>query len=303
MRIRKKFLRLLICFLITGLGVNAQELNCNVTVYASPKAQYTNTQLLKSMETSIKEFMNTRKWTNDRFENYEKIQCNIQVTIDRAEGNDFIGTMQVSAIRPVYGSNYTTTTFNFNDKNVGFSYIEFQNMDYQEGNYSSELTSLLAYYANIIIGYDYDSYSELGGTPFFQKAENIVNVSQSSPNKEGWSAIAKDIGNRYYLASQLTDDRYQTLRKAIYNYHRAGLDYMFQDNEKGLNSVMNTLTIIKEFNSSYPNSIVYKTFFVSKWQELINLYALAPNDMKQKARNMLTSMDIVNAQRYEDGLK
>jgi hypothetical protein len=293
-----------IALLLAGTArLSAQELNCTVTVLLSPKAQYTNTQLLKSMETSIRDFLNTRKWTADKFEANERIQCNVQITIENVSGNDFSGLMQISATRPVYGSNYTTATFNFNDKNIAFTYAEFQTMDYQENNFTTELTSMLAYYANVILGYDYDSFSPMGGTPFFQKAQNIVNAAQSSPNSTAWSAMSKDIRNRYFLISQLMDDRYQAFRKAFYSYHRQGLDYMFQDNAKGLDNIMSSLTALQDFNKSYPNTVIVSTFFFDKSYELINIFSQAPQELKQKAKEMLVMLDVADAQRYEDGLK
>lgn len=281
--------------------LKAQELYTNVSVIA-PSVQLANPQILKSLETSVRDFLNNRRWTQDNFQPSEKIQCNILINLDAVNGNDFSGSIQVSYSRPVYGSNYTSPGLNFKDDNFAFSYIEFQNMDYQDGLYSTELTAVLAFYANIILGYDYDSFSELGGTPYFQKAMNIVNSAQSSSSK-GWSAMDKSPRTRYALANQMMDDRYIPFRKAEYQYYREGLDKMFQDNEKGLNNVLASLKSIQEVQKALPGNLPVKIFFELKWRELINLFSQAPSSKKSQALDMLTRMDVTNSSRYQEALR
>ena len=292
---------LAVLFLFMTGPVNGQELNCEVTVL-TPKIQQTNKQIFKSLETSIRDFMSNRQWTTDKFASGERIDCNITLTIESVNGSEMSGTMQILASRPVYGTNYNSVILNVLDKKIAFGYIEFQPLEYQDGSYVNELTSILAYYAYIILGYDYDSFSELGGTPWFQVAQTIVNAAQSS-SALGWKAFEKQEDNRYKLIQEVLEPRYRDLRKAWYTYHRLGLDNMYENNELGLTTILDAITKMSEVNKSFPNTYFLKLFFDAKKQELIDLFAQAPTSQKVKAREMIVRMDVPNSPLYNDKLK
>ena len=287
-------------FLFIGKSMG-QELNCQVSVSA-PTIQLTNRDVFKNMETQIREFMNGRKWTNDVFAPAERIDCTIGIIISNYSGTNFSGTMQIVSSRPVYGTNYPTTVFNCLDKYFSVNYVQFQPFEYQENTYITEMTSILAYYAYIILGYDYDSFSKFGGTQFFQKAQSIVNSAQSS-NVTGWSPQDKDDHNRYFLINELTDERFKPFREGLYNYHRMGLDNMAEDNGKGLDKILASLQAMNELHQSFTSSYVLNLYFMAKSSELIDLFAQAPSDKKSTARDLLTHLDPLNTDKYNEKLQ
>jgi len=295
---------IIFCLALSGPGLlSAQEFNCQVGVSA-PTVQMTDKTIFKNMEQQIREFMNTRHWTNDIFASNERIDCSISIIISSGSAGspNFSGTMQIVSSRPVYGTNYTTTLFNCLDRNFNISYIQFQPFEYSENTYTSEITAILAYYAYIMLGYDYDSFSKYGGTLYFQKAQNIVNGAQSS-NVMGWGSLEKDDHNRYFLANELTDDRFKPFREAIYTYHRMGLDMMAQDNSKGLGNILNSLQEMSDLKQNFTNSYALKLFFLGKTNELIDLFASASSDKKTTARDLLKSLDPLNSEKYNDKLQ
>jgi hypothetical protein len=293
-------LLLTLLFFTNANVASAQEFNCNATVN-SPTIQMSNKQIFVSLEKSIEEFINSRRWTNDNFAAGEKIDCNIVLTITGANGTEYSGTLQIQSSRPTYGTNYNSPMLNILDKSFTFSYIEFQPLDFQEGVYVNELTAVLSYYAYMMLGYDYDSFSEMGGTTYFQKALTIVNAAQST-TYAGWSATSKD-DNRYKLANQILDDRYSDFRKANYIYHRQGMDIMSNDIEKGLNHTLDGLVNIENVYKLMPSAYIVKLFFDAKARELADLFSQAGATQKYKAKEMLVQMDITNRTLYNDKLK
>jgi hypothetical protein len=216
---RKLLLIFTIAFPLAGWG---QELKCAVTINAS-QIQTSDAGIFKDMENAIEQFMNTRKWTNDTYKNHEKINCNFLITISKMPSiGNFTASVQVQSARPVFNSNYTSLLFNFADREWEFEYIESLPLEYNDNTYTSNLTSMLALYAYLIIGIDYDSFSELGGTPYFQKALAVVNNAQQS-SLPGWQAIGSN-RNRYWIVENFNNPQMLDLRKAIYTYHSKGLD-------------------------------------------------------------------------------
>jgi hypothetical protein len=279
----------------------AQELNCTVNVL-SPTIQLTNKEIFKNLEIQIKDFMNNRHWTNDNFSAGERIDCNLQITINSYSGNDYSATLQIVSSRPVYGTNYNSTLFNFLDKNFNFNYKQFQILEYQENSYSNELTAVLSYYAYIILGYDYESFSKYGGQQFFVKAQNIVNSAQSS-SSTGWSAMEKDDHNRYFLANDMLDERAKPFREAFYKYHRLGMDFMSEDNEKALDRINESLNEISEAKKNYLSPFLIYLFLNAKSNELIDLFAQSPTEKRAKAKDLLVVLDPLNTEKYNDKLK
>jgi len=288
--------------LCAPLTLSAQEFNCQVGVSAPTLPGTDKQQILKNMESQIREFMNTRHWTSDNFAASERIECSISIIINSASSNSYSGTMQIVSSRPVYGTNYSTTLFDCLDKNFNVNYIQFQPFEYVENTYTTEITSILAYYAYMILGYDYDSFSKYGGSQYFQKAQSIVNSAQNS-NVPGWGALEKDDHNRYYLANELTDDRFKPFREAVYTYHRLGLDKMFEDNTKGLENIVKSLQEMNTLKQDFTNSYALKLYFLGKSTELIDLFASAPTDKKTTALELLKSLDPLNTEKYNDKLQ
>jgi len=215
-KIKKIITLYFFCFCICNSF--AQELNCEVTINAD-QVTITNKQVFQTLQTAVKEFMNNHKWTDQSINDNKKIKCNIVIAISNYNNNEMDATMYIRSSRPVYNTAITSTLLNLKDAQIHFKYVEFQQLEYQDGVYINDLTSLLAFYAYVIIGYDYDTFSELGGNLYFNKAMSIVNSAQSS-TIEGWKAMEKNTRNRYHQITEITDSKNDDFRKALYQYHR-----------------------------------------------------------------------------------
>jgi hypothetical protein len=301
----KIYITVLFCFFLSKY-VRAQELNCTVSI-VSPQIQQTPTikSTLTTLQNSIREFMNTRSWTGELYQANEKIECQILITISSYDvpNNQFSGTIQVSSSRPIYGSTYSVGLLNVLDKGFSFKYIEFQPLDYIEGTYSNDLTSVLGFYAYVIIGVDYDSYIDNGGTAFLAKASSIVNSAQTS-NIIGWKSGEKVTNNRYNLIYELTDEnKGKAFRHAMYTYHRMGFDMLAEDVEKGRETMAGSLAGLEEIYKNNPFSYLLQIFFFTKKDELIAAFSQATTSQKTKVSALCQEMDPGNATKYAEKLR
>lgn len=293
-------------FLMTTIGKTmAQEFTTQVTVN-TPKIQTVDPKVFRNLETAIEEFMNTRDWVEDEFEPTERIELNIIITIEAEKSQtEFTGQMTIQASRPVYGSGYNSVLFQNLDKNLAFTYGEFEVLDFSENTFTSNLTSTLAFYAYIILGMDYDSFSELGGEPYIQKAQDILNTVPRGTN-EGWIAGSNVIKrNRYWLVENLLNPRMQDMRRAMYQYYMLGLDRIPQENkaEKGLSSIMKALEAVQAANQNYLGNMWVQLFTDSKRDEIINLFKVTDINTKRKIYQMMVKMDGTHANDYRVLLK
>jgi hypothetical protein len=219
------------------------------------------------------------------------------IDITAINNNEFSGTLQFQVVRPVFNSTYKTTIFQFNDEDVSFNYREFENLEYQENVNMNDFTTLLAYYVNLAIGLDFDSFGELAGSPYFAKAQSIVAMMT---NKPGWNqADGKGIRNRFYLAENLNNARFKDLRLLTYNYHRKGMDMMSENPEQARKNITEILKSLKETQALFQNSLLQKTFFSTKWPELVEIYKGATVPEKTGMAKFLSEIDPTNSQRYE----
>ncbi len=233
-----------------------QELRCNVQINAQ-KIQGTNRQMFQTMQTSIYEFMNNTNWTNHIYGQDEKIECTIMLTLNEQLGSDeYKGTIQVQSRRPVYGTSYNTAMLNMVDNNLHFRYLEYDKLEFSETRHISNLTSILAYYAYIILGFDYDSFSYLGGTEYFQKAERIVNNAQNAQER-GWKAYEGNRKNRYWLVENVLNSKYRPLREVYYRYHRHGLDLMSDKLVEGRTEIAESLTNVQRVFREKPDPYMF----------------------------------------------
>ena len=289
-----------LCYLFNGIKVFAQgELNCNVTIDASQvDGNSQNKAILEEIKTAITNFMNSRKWTNDNFNPEERIRCNISINVTELSGvGSVLATAQIQSSRPVYGGAYETVMLNFLDNTFNFSYLPGTPLDFNENIYTSELTSLLGFYAYVIIGMDYDSFSELGGTIYFDKVRNIV-ANVTNPTS-GWK-VADDPNNRAGLSENFNNQLITPMREGMYTYHRIILDDYIKKPEENYKKLLEILQIIKTFNNAKrPNAIVVKSFFNSKLTELIGMLGQADPETKKKSMELLTEMDPSNTQKYQ----
>lgn len=284
-------------FSIFSLSAFAQELNCTVSVI-SPQVQNTEKRIFETLQKDIREFMNSRSWTSDVFALEERIECSILITVsERISADRYKATIQVQSSRPAYMTSYNSVMMNVNDQDFVFQYAENQALVFQENQHSSNLTSVLAFYAYMIIGYDYDSFSPKGGEPHFQKALQIVNNAQNEAEK-GWKAF-EGSRNRYWLIENMLNARLDEFRNVVYSYHREGLDVMQSDVQTGRKAITECIPKLKQLRLDQPNSYLLTSFFTAKTDELINVFKEAFPDVKTRVANDLMQMDPANANKYQ----
>ena len=279
----------------------AQELRCNISISAQ-KIQGANRTVFETMQSDLYEFMNNRKWTDQKFAMDERIECSFFINLDKQISSDeFTGTIKVQARRPVFNSSYETMLLNINDNDFDAKYIEYQTLEFNETSNKDNLTNILAYYAYIILGMDYDSFSPEGGTEFFQKAQTIVNNSQSAREK-GWKAYESE-RNRYWLVENILNKSYSGFRSTTYQYHRQGLDIMYDKSPEGRAAIAESLKSIQKVFRSRPSLYILQVFFDAKSDELVNVFSKSFPDEKNRVSVILNECDPSNGSKYEKILK
>ncbi|WP_436517397.1 DUF4835 family protein [Ekhidna sp. To15] len=275
----------------------AQELNCRVIVNAQ-QVQTTERAVFAEMETEFAQFLNTTKWTNDTFEEEEVINCNLVITIsDMPSVGVFKASVQVLSSRAVYGSGYETVIMNFADRDWDFEYVQSQPLRFNENIFTSNITSMLAYYAYMIIGFDYDTFSELGGTPHFENAFKIVNNAQQT-SYNGWQQF-NSVRNRYWLVENVQNPQLEPIRKALYKYHRNGLDIITEDRQQTEKMILEALSDIQRANRARPRSILTISFMDAKSGELLQLFSESSLATRRQAYNLLSNIDPSRTDEYK----
>jgi hypothetical protein len=278
-----------VLFVLAFGAATGQELNCKVTINAD-QIQTSDRGIFKDMERAIATFMNTRKWTNDTYKNHERINCAIFLNISRMPSiGTFSANAQITVARPVFNSNYETVLLNFADRDWEFEYIESLPLEYNDNAYISNLTSMLAYYAYIILGMDYDTFSERGGDPFFQQALNVVNNAQSS-NRPGWQTTGST-RNRYNLIENINNPQMAEMRKSMYRYHRLALDTFDKNPDESRQTILNAVKAVRNVWQIYPSSILVISFFDAKATELANVFSDGNLSVRREAYDILTVVD------------
>jgi hypothetical protein len=286
-----------ILLLCLGLSASAQDLNARVSV-VSPKIQSTNKRVFQSLETAMKDFLNGRKWIIDPILPQERLDCSFVLNIVTWDGGStFSGELQVQSSRPVYNSSYTTTLLNINDKDFDFTYNEGQTIDFSDQNFLTNLSSVMAYYAYMIAGFDYDSFSRYGGSPYFSLAQQVVINAQTSSYK-GWKAFDDNI-NRYWLSENLNNKIYAPLRGLIYDYHRNGLDVMADNSGKGRKAITAMLPVLAQTDRTRIGAMLPVIFFTAKSDELVSIFSNADPQDRISVMNLLSQADPANGIKYQ----
>jgi hypothetical protein len=281
-------------------GVSAQELSARVQVMA-PTVPNIDKKNLELLQTTIREFLNNNKWSNETYLPQERIDCNFVITVTDWDGSaGYKAEAQIQSSRPVFGTSYNSTILNISDKDFDFVYNTGQPVDFSDQNFISNLSSLLSFYAYTIVGLDKDSFHKLGGTGFYQKAQTILNIAQTGGNK-GWKAI-DGLRNRYWLNENLLNKSFTELRVFIYNYHYNGLDQMQNNKVKGLKNLLTLLPALAQMDKQKLGSIFPNVYFATKAEELVNVFAGGDPQDRIKAYNLLAEIDPANLNKYE-GLK
>ncbi len=285
---------LLICI---AAQATAQDLNARVQVL-SPKIQTSNKRVFQVLENAMKDFINSRKWSNDQILPQERIDCNFILNITAWDGNNnYTAELQVQSTRPVYGSSYNSTLLSVNDKDFDFIYSEGQVIDFNDQLFQSNLSSVLAFYANIIVGMDYDSFSVLGGTRYFAKAQTIVNAAQSASYK-GWKAF-DNTHSRYWIAENLNSKRYDELRQFSYNYHRNGLDLMVDNALNARKAIAALLPGLSQLDRQTSGAVLPQLFFTAKSDEFVSIFSGSDPQSRMQAYNILNDIDPSNGNKYQ----
>ena len=300
-KILKIFFLLTIGLLFLFMPANGQELKCNVQISAQ-RIQGSNRTLFQNMQSDIYDFMNNTTWTNNLFTYNERIECNLIFTLtEQISSDEFSGTLQIQLKRPVYNSTYNSTVLNFIDNNIRFRYVEFQPLEFDPSTYRSSLVSILAYYAYMIIGFDYDTFSPLGGTEYFALADKIVSNAQSAP-EAGWKPYDGSRNkNRYWLVKNILDKEYEDVRVFLYQYHRNGLDLMESRIADARTSIAESLKLIQQVYRKQPDPYLYLLSLVTdaKADELVNIFSGSFPDEKSRVVEILIEIDAANRTKYE----
>jgi len=296
----KKTNFLILFFLIPFFKSGAQELLCEINMNAAG-VQSVDQRVLTDMKRAIKDFMNQRRWTNDNFKTEERIKCTIALSLSGTVGN-YTATAQIIASRPVYGTSYETKLLNFLDKEWAFQYVEGQPLDFQPGTFTNNLTSLLAYYAYIIVGLDYDSFSKLGGKNYFQLAQQVSQNALQGGLK-GWNQF-DGTNTRFFLLENIMSQQFAGFRESLYEYHRKGLDTYSEKPDDTRPILLDVLRKLKVAFEQRPTSIFVKTFIDMKAPEFIEILKDATKpEQKQEAYALLTFLDVQNTDSYGELLK
>ena len=280
--------------LLFGL-TQAQELNCTVT-FSTDQVGATNQQVFKTLKKSLTEFVNNTKWTEQTYKGAEKIECSFFFTITAYNADQFTGTLQVQASRPVYNSTYMSPILNINDKEINFNYIEFQNLTFNPNSFDSNLLSIMAFYANLIIGMDADTYALEGGSKSLESAQNIANLAQQSQIK-GWSQSEKN-QNRYFIITDMLSPTFVSFRKTMYEYHLKAMDKMAENPKEAKENIKSALKTLTEVSDSRPNSFLVRLFFDAKSDEIVSIYTDGPKIDVTEVINSLNRLSPTNSSKW-----
>lgn len=290
-----------IVVLLVAHSLQAQELRCNISISAT-KIQGANRTVFETMQSDLYEFMNNRKWTEHQYSMDERIECSFFINLEEQISSDeFKGSIQVQVRRPVFGSSYETVLLNIKDKDFHAKYVEYQTLEFNESSNKDNLTNILAFYAYIILGIDYDSFYPEGGTEFYQKAQAIVNNSQNAREK-GWKSFESE-RNRYWLVENILNKSYSGFRSCIYQYHRQGLDIMSDKSPEGRNVIAESLKSIQKVFRVRPSLYILQVFFDAKSDELVNIFSKSFPDERNRVSVILNECDPSNGSKYEKILK
>lgn len=298
-----------IILLLFVQSIQAQELQAKVTVATTRVANNVNRNTFQTLQTSINNFLNNRKWTSEIYGPNERIQCSILLNLESTdEMNVYSASITIQSARPVYNTSYLSPIINYKDDNFTFKYLEFQQLDFNENRVSgndalvSNLTAVIAYYAYMIIGFDALSFAPHGGDAYFQKAQNIVNNAPDGRSISGWKAF-DGIRNRYWLVTNILDTRYSVMQDIYYSYYRNSLDNFYQDDTKARTEMLTVLNQLDAFNAENPNTMINQFFLQGKSNELIKLFSKATPPDKARALDILSRLDLSNASKYKAELK
>lgn len=298
-----------ITLLLFSTSLNAQELQGKVGVLAQQVGSSVDKSTFTTLQNQLTDFINKRKWTSDVFQSQEKIRCNFILTIQSVDENNICkASLAIQAARPVYNSSYQTALINYQDADITFKYVQFQQIEFNENRIqgtdalTANLPAVFAYYVYMILGFDYDSFSPKGGDAYFAKAQNIVNNAPEAKEISGWKSF-DGMRNRYWLAENLMNTRYNNIHDIIYDYYRQGLDNMYQDDASARSNILEALSALQDFNQQNPNTMIEQFFVQGKSQEYIGIFKKSDPEDRTQAIQILSTLDVSNAANYKQELQ
>lgn len=284
----------------------AQEINWTVTLNSGQLSISTagDRQIFVEMETAIRSFLNTQRWTTDIFSEKEKIKCNLNINLLKSNGQySFSGNAQLQVIRPVYGTTYESVIFQYIDRNIDISFApEDRTMLFNEQSYSNNLTALLAYYSLVALAVDYDSFSKFGGGPYLERAYNLA-VLAGNAIGGAWTMGNKETRNRNWIVENLRDQQFNAFREGFYEYHRLALDDFSANPVKARKIITDYLQTVKSTAALRPNALMVNAFFDAKFEELIKIFSESPKAEKQEMFSLISNLDPNRTELYRKILK
>ncbi len=293
-----KYLGLLL-MVLTGFSVKAQELNCTVSINYD-RITDANPQVFKTLEKSLNDFVNNTRWTARDFDVNERIECAMVINVSAYDAPGFTATLQVQSTRPVYNSSYPSPIFNFNDKDFNFRYNEGENLYYNPNSFDSNLVGVLAFYANVIIGLDADSFEKSSGTPYFQVAQNITSLGAGSGGYKGWGQQDGNNQNRYALINDLLSSTFIPFREALYEYHYEALDKMADDQKLAKENMVVSLKTLAKVQSVRPNAFLTRIFFDAKADEIVGVFSGGPAMSLTEVLDLLNRLSPLNGAKWNN---
>jgi hypothetical protein len=285
------------------------QLRARVSVVSNRVGNNVDQKTFQTLQTALNNFVNNTKWSSDNFDPNEKIDCSFLLNLESfGDPNVYKASLTIQSGRPVFNSTYVSPMINYQDNDIIFKYVEFQQLEFNDARVSgtdalvSNLTAVFAYWIDMILGFDYDSFSPRGGNIYFQKAQNIVNNAPEGRNISGWKPF-DGTRNRYWLAENLMNSKYTIFHDAIYNYYRLGMDKLYDQEANARAQILNVLNMLNTFNTENPNTMILQFFFQAKTQELIQIFTKASPADKSKALDLLKHLDVSSATKYEEQLK
>jgi hypothetical protein len=291
--------RLLVLFLLTLMtaSLSAQDFQCQVSINSS-KISGSNRERYNALQQELYKFINDRKWCQYTLKTNERIECGLMINLTEVSGDVLKGTMTVQLHRPVYKTNYKTTVLNFQDKKIQFTYDEGQPLEYDDNVNLNQLTSLIAYYLNLFLALDFDTFSMNGGSPYYTKCQNIVNLCQSVA-EPGWQSFESGQNNRYWLVENLTNGTYSKIHEFLYNYHRLGLDVMVDNPDGGRAVIFEALKSLQQVARQKSNLVIVQYMVGAKSDEIINIFKEGLANEKTQVVNIMKQLDPANSSKYD----
>ncbi len=293
--------RMILAFWGWAAWMHAQEFYAEVKVRA-PSVKTTNQEIFTELQEQLVKLINNTAWSETPFRGHERIPASFVLEIRQMNGDQFKGILYVNVSRPVLHSTYLTPLLVHQDQEVQFTYTQFQPLEYSEGSYDNDLVAIMAYYAYFSLGVYWDSFGKLAGTPFFQKARNLVQLGLAR-GAPGWTMEDVKRQNRYWLLESWTEPSYQAIREVYYDYHRKGMDKFYEHPETARAAILDALRKLHKLYEDYPRAMPLRVFIRSKREEIIEIFSEAPVAEKTEVVEMMSDMDPSYVNEYRKLMK